>query len=130
MIVADTNLIASLLIQGPCTESAQRLAAKEPDWRVPRLWRYELLNVLATNMKAGIVTFAEAKSVFEAATSIFVTRERDPDFQTVLRLVERHAISGYDATFVALAQELGAPFYTRDKELLRKFPETAFRFGP
>ena len=117
MIVADTNLIASLLIQGPCTEAAQRLAAEEPDWRVPRLWRYELLNVLATNMKARLVTFAEAKSVFEAATSIFVTRERDPGFQTVLRLV-------------ALAQELGAPFYTRDKELLRKFPETAFRFGP
>ena len=129
MIVADTNLIASRLIQGPCTEAALRLAADDPDWRVPRLWRYELTNVLATNMKAGLVAFDEARSVYGAAAAIFVTRERDPDPLNVLRLAERHSISGYDATYVALAQELGAPLYTRDKELLRKFPETAFRFG-
>ena len=129
MIVADTNLIASRLIQGPCTEAALRLAADDPDWRVPRLWRYELTNVLATNMKAGLVAFGEARSVYGAAAAIFVTRERDPDPLNVLRLAERHSISGYDATYVALAQELGAPLYTRDKELLRKFPETAFRFG-
>ena len=49
MIVVDTNVIAYVLIEGDKTALAQQVAKKDPDWKVPPLWRHEFLNVLATS---------------------------------------------------------------------------------
>ncbi len=130
MIVADTNLIGARMIRGDLTDAAFALLEEDDDWRVPKLWRYEILNILATYVKAKRMRREDAESAYAAALEVFAPRERDPSPFTALRIVERFSISGYDATFVALAQELEAPLYTRDRELLCKFPETTFRFGP
>ena len=52
MIVADSNLIASCVLESSATKDALRLRESDPDWRVPRLWRYEVMNILATMVKA------------------------------------------------------------------------------
>jgi predicted nucleic acid-binding protein len=54
MIVADVNLLAYLLIEGEFTEIAERAYARDRRWIAPRSHRFELLNVLATNARAGI----------------------------------------------------------------------------
>ena len=35
MIVADTNLLIHLLVDGPNTETAMDVRQKDPDWRAP-----------------------------------------------------------------------------------------------
>jgi predicted nucleic acid-binding protein len=43
----------------------------------------------------------------------------------VLRLVDETGHSAYDCEYVALAQRLGVPLVTGDRQLARQFPETA-----
>jgi predicted nucleic acid-binding protein len=43
----------------------------------------------------------------------------------VLELAISSGCSAYDAEFVALARDLGAPFVTMDKAVLAAFPDTA-----
>ena len=51
MIVVDVNVLAYLLIPGKFTEAAEQLLAEDSAWVVPRLWRSELRNILATYLR-------------------------------------------------------------------------------
>ena len=128
MIVADSNLIASCVLKSEATTAALALLEHDPDWRVPRLWRYEMLNILATMIKAKLLARNDAESTYRQLLDTLRASEKDPDPSAVLSLAERYGISGYDAHFVALARDLGAKLYTQDKELLKKFPETAVKW--
>lgn len=82
MIVADTNLIAYLLIPGPFSKDAERVQRRDPDWRAPWLWRSEFLNVLSLYVRTGKVTLAAERN-FEAAGGVARDREagaRDSTF--------------------------------------------------
>lgn len=125
MIVADSNLIASCVLESTATSAALELRARDPDWRVPRLWRYEMQNIFATMIKAKRLGRNDAEAIYRQLLDVLRTGERDPEPSAVLALVERYGISGYDAQFVALARELGVKLRTRDKELLKKLPEVA-----
>ena len=67
MIVADTNLVAYLLIEGEQTAHARAVWREDPAWKVPSLWRSELLNVLATSHRAGALTADEARLAWQRA---------------------------------------------------------------
>jgi len=128
MIVADSNLIASCVLMSEATDAALALRARDSDWQVPRLWRYEVLNVFATMIKAGRLSRTVADRLYRQLVAVLRAGERDSDPSRVLALVEEFGISGYDAQFVALAQELGVPLFTQDREILKKFPSVAQRF--
>lgn len=128
MIVADSNLIASCVLESKVTPAALALRARDSDWRVPRLWRYEVQNILATMIRAKRLGRKEAEAIFRGLLESLRANESEPDPADVLSLVERYGISGYDAQFVALARELGVRLVTRDKELLRKLPDVAADF--
>ena len=128
MIVADSNLIAACVLESSATEDALRLRNGDPDWRVPLLWRYEFMNIMATMIKAGRLDKAVATSLFFALSAELEYGEHDPAPKSVFELVTAYGISGYDAQFVALAIELNCPLYTQDKELLEKFPSIAKPF--
>ena len=128
MIVADSNLIASCVLKSEATTAALALLERDPDWRVPRLWRYEMLNILATMIKAKLLARSDAESTYRQLLDTLRAKEKDPDPSSVLSWVEQYGISGYDAHFVALARDLGVKLYTQDKELLKKFPETAVKW--
>jgi len=128
MIVADSNLIASCVLQSEATSAALALRVRDSDWRMPRLWRYEVMNILATMIKARRLGRSVADDIYRQLADVLRPGEQDPDPAKVTELVETFGISGYDAQFVALAQELGAPLYTQDKEILKKFPALAQSF--
>ena len=128
MIVADSNLIASCVLESAATESARNLRASDADWYVPRLWRYEVANILSTMIKVRGLPADVAATILGSLSETLRPYEREPMAEDVFALVAKHGITGYDAHFVALAQEMHCPLYTQDKEILEKFPETAKPF--
>ena len=67
MIVADTNLIAYLLIDGTFTNEARAVYEKDQDWVAPSSWRSEFRNVLVLSLRHGIASFTRTLEVMEDA---------------------------------------------------------------
>ena len=128
MIVADSNLIASCVLESSTTEAARHLRASDNEWYVPTLWRYEVTNILATMIRVRGLPSETAISIFDALSESLKPYERDPSADDVFALVSDYGITGYNAQFVALAQELHCTLYTQDKEILDKFPTLAKPF--
>ena len=70
MIVADSNLIAYLLIPGAKSALAERIITRDRDWAVPLLCRSEVRNILALYMRHEGMTVSQAKSTMERAESL------------------------------------------------------------
>ncbi|MBK9445558.1 MAG: type II toxin-antitoxin system VapC family toxin [Betaproteobacteria bacterium] len=126
MIVADTNLIAYLLIDSAQTAQAEAILEKDGDWHAPSLWRHEFRNILATYVRADRLTLPVALRHMSNAEALIITDESGElaDTAEILRLAKISGCSGYDCQFVALAKRLRAPLVSGDKRLIAAFPET------
>ena len=123
MIVVDTNVITYFVLQQARTEQARSLYQLDGDWRVPPLWRYEFLNVLANFSRHAGEPSDLLESAWRNAVNLLGDKETQPDMIRALQLASRHDISAYDAQYVALANELGVPLVTEDKRLRRQRPD-------
>jgi predicted nucleic acid-binding protein len=121
VIVADTNLIAYLLVDGPFTKEARAVYEKDNDWVAPSFWRSEFRNVLVLSLRRSVMTFTEALEVMEDADLLMEGKDRDSASSRILRLAADSGCSAYDCEFVALAQDLGVPLVTSDRALIEKF---------
>ena len=125
MIVVDTNVISYALIEGDRTDAARQVATSDPKWTVPVLWRHEFLNVLATAVRAKILSADQAADVWRSALKMLRASESPADFLSALQLAIEENVSAYDAQYISLARTLGVQCVTEDKRLLKTFPETA-----
>lgn len=117
MIVADANVVAYLVIEGDRTPLAQAVWDLDPDWRLPSLWRHELLNTLATYAKAGGVDLEDAERIWYVAWNQLSASEHEVDMSRALELAVLNRVSAYDAQYVALARYLDVPLITEDRRL-------------
>jgi predicted nucleic acid-binding protein len=122
VIVVDTNVVVYLLVEGPFSPSARRVAAKEGNWFAPRLWRSELRNVLIGFIRRGTMSYAEALRVVRLAEARLSGRSPDVDHDEVLQLAQVSGCSAYDCEYVAVARSSGVPLVTADRKLLAAFP--------
>ena len=87
----------------------------------PSIWIYEVLNLLASGVRRGRLTEAQADDALELLNALEVSIE-EPHPDTVLRRVHRFArqfkLTAYDAAYLELADRLQVPLLTRDEELL------------
>ena len=125
MIVADTNLIAYLLIPGDHTQAAERVFARDPDWVAPLLWRSEFRNVLILHLRRRFLSLAESLEIAADAEVLVQGKEYEVSSAQVLSLAASSRCSAYDCEFVALAQNLGVPLVTADRDVLTDFPSLA-----
>jgi len=125
VIVVDTNVLVYRFLEGLKTPLARQVSERDDDWHVPSLWRHEFANALAMAVRAGGLEIDAARKVYRESDSLLAARERHVDLDQALQLSTTHAISVYDAEYVSLARSLGIMLITEDKELLRKFPDTA-----
>jgi predicted nucleic acid-binding protein len=125
VIVADTNLIAYLLIDGPRTSLAEAVHGKDPAWSAPLLWRSEFRNVLASYLRRGEMSVASAIEHMDAAEAVMGGNEFGVESPTVLALAQSSRCSAYDCEFVQVALALNVPLVTSDARLLAAFPHAA-----
>ena len=124
MIVADTNLIAYLLILGQYTNEAESVYIKDPQWVAPLLWRSEFRNILALYVRRGLMDLNDAYGTMEQAERLMRGQEFEIVSARVLRLAATSGCSAYDCEFVALAQDLGVTMVTSDRILVTRFKPT------
>ena len=125
MIVADSNLIAYLLIPGDKSALADEVLLKDADWAVPLICRSEVRNILALYMRHEGMSLSQARRTMEKAEAIWRNREFAVPSDDVLGLAFRHTITAYDGEFFVLAQQLAVPFVTFDKLVRKAFPNVA-----
>lgn len=125
MIVVDSNILAARVLTSDVTDLAQQVEEADPVWLVPRLWRYEFLNILATQIKVGRMKAPAALRIWQTLINLLSNNEGEPPAAHILDLVARHRITAYDAHFVALAQINSCRLITEDGKLQRKFPLSA-----
>ena len=125
MIVADTNLIAYLLIPGAFSRDAERVMEQDPVWAAPVLWRSEFLNVLIQYVRTGAMTVATAGATWKRARGVISGREFRASGVGVLELAAASGCTAYDCEFVRGAQRSGVPLVTADGKVLAAFPAVA-----
>jgi predicted nucleic acid-binding protein len=129
MIVADTNVIAYLYLPGDRTADAEALVRRDPEWAAPVLWRSEMRNVLATQLRAERLDLSGAQAIQAEAEQLLHGREFAVDSAEVLRLAADSGCSAYDCEFIVLAEYLDAPLFSGDRRLVERFPERARLLG-
>jgi len=125
VIVVDSNVVAYYWINGPLTETAQQVWAKDPEWHLPTLWRSEMRSILTGYLRDGTLSAAQIGRVMSAAEQACAGREHLVSSEKVFEIVAETGLSAYDAEFVALAKGLSVPLVTADKIVLRTFPDRA-----
>lgn len=123
MIVADTNLLVYLFLPGPYHPLAEKAFKKDRDWITPFLWRSEFRSVLAKSIRQNLLTLSQAQAFMQNALLFMRGREYHPLPDDVLYLVAHSGCSAYDCEFVAIAQEMGIPLVSLDKQILKEFPQ-------
>jgi predicted nucleic acid-binding protein len=123
VIVADTNLIAYLFIDGEFTKEAESIYQADSDWVAPYLWRYEFRNILALYLRKKILSLAESKAIAQSAEELFLGNEFELNSDAILNLAANCPLSAYDCEYVLLAQKLGIKLVTNDKKILQNFPD-------
>lgn len=125
MIVADMNLIASLILPSEATPAAEAVLKKDPEWTAPALWRYEFKNVLSTQIRVLGLPLNQAIELFEGAEEVIIDPELEVNASEILRIACAEKLAAYDAEFVALAAALGIKLVTLDKAILKAVPDLA-----
>jgi len=125
MIVADSNLIAYLLIPGGKSALADEVLLKDADWAVPLICRSEIRNILTLYMRHEGMSLAQARRTMEKAEVLWSSREFAVPSDDVLELTFHHNVTAYDGEFVVLAKQLGVPLVTFDKPVRKAFPTLA-----
>jgi predicted nucleic acid-binding protein len=125
MIVADTNLVFHLLIEGEKSTVARAVWSKDPDWMLPAFWSSEFLNVLTTSVRHGLLTLRDAHTMWQLALTMFDDAEIQPAGDDVLDMAAERKLSAYDAQFAVVAADLDVPLVTFDRDLLKACPGLA-----
>lgn len=125
--VADTNVLAALMLPTFENSVVSALFRQDPDWRVPALWRSEFRHVLLKYVRSELIDSTQALAVWQKAFDRFALQENPVDGQRVLELAIDAGCSSYDAEFVVLAQHLGCRLLTFDRKLLKLFPDIAMQ---
>lgn len=125
MIVADTNLIAYLMIEGDFTPQAELVYQLDSNWIAPYLWRSEFRNILALYLRKNYLSMAEAKTIMAQGEALMKNKEFELDSASILEMIENSTLSAYDCEYVVLAKKLDINLITNDKKILKSFPDLA-----
>lgn len=129
MEVLDTSVIYKWYVQEEGSEEALSIfeffKKGKTKISIPDLVFYELTNVLRFNPRNTAGDVIEIIDNLSNLNLDIVVPTRAL-LKDAVRLAYRYDITIYDATFVALAQDLGYSFITADKKLYREIKNLRF----
>lgn len=89
---------------------------------VPSLWHLEIRNVLFMKERAKKLAAGEAHQALAALAGLTILTDAHTTAPSTLmhleRLMLRHGLTAYDATYLELAYRLDVPIATQDKEII------------
>jgi predicted nucleic acid-binding protein len=118
-------LIAYFGIRDANSELADAVFETDPVWVAPLLWRSEFRNTLVKYIRHAGMSQEAALVALRLVEETIGGREYRVSSEKVLELAVQSGCTAYDCEYVALAQDLGVPLVTADKQVLRAFPKTA-----
>ena len=124
MIVVDASVVAFLLIDGELTDAVRELHRINPDWVTPPILNHEMLNILAA-VGSAEGNSAAMEGVWRDVRALVASRQQVPDPVRSLRLGVELGISGNEAQYLCLADSLGLPLITQERNLLQAAPQRA-----
>jgi predicted nucleic acid-binding protein len=118
VIVADTSVVAELLLARPAAAKIRSALARHSELHVPEHFHVELLSVLRRYSIRGELSQRRAAEALAALADLRAIR------YPVIELVEtiwdlRAELTAYDAAYLALAQRLDVGLITLNKGLAR-----------
>ena len=125
MIVVDSSVLVYFWLPGDFTELAEAAKQRDGTWAAPILWRSQFRTVLADCLRKNLLTEAEANIAHANAQKDLGDHEFAVPTERIIKLVLASDCSANDCEYVALAQDLGVPLVTPDKQVLRAFPKIA-----
>ena len=125
IVVIDASMALAWLFerqQPQDIEQANRLlgACGESPWWVPSLWHLEVANALLVAERRSVMPQAESDCFLARLSSLPILADTDPlpaRRPRILALARDHGLSSYDATYLELAQRLGATLASFDRQL-------------
>jgi predicted nucleic acid-binding protein len=125
-VVLDASVIAKWYLKEEYSEQALKLRDNYISGRitiaVPTLLEYEVLNALKCSGAYSEQELTEiARSLNKYGFEYWRLKDRIKD--EIIKIASKYDITIYDASYLALATLLKAPFYTADEELLSKIAE-------
>jgi predicted nucleic acid-binding protein len=128
-VVLDSNVA---VVPALDTERAPAIEERLRTWKeadehlhAPSLFRFEVANALTRNIAAGKIDSADAKVAWQRTVAMEISLHGlvdGPSVIAVARKLKRE--NAYDASYVALAQELEAELWTFDGPLYRNAAES------
>lgn len=116
MIVIDSSVLAPALIDSDPDGAGLRAQLSGHELAAPQILDLEVMSVYRRHSRSGKITEAEADQAFRRLCELPL--ERFPHTTMSARIWElRHNVTSYDATYIALAEALNAPLWTRDQRL-------------
>jgi predicted nucleic acid-binding protein len=122
LIVVDANVLAYSIIEGALTPLALQVRKRDPHWRLPGIWRHEILNIFTTYVRQGGLSKESAAKALDDVYAHILPYEVELGPVETLDVAIHHKISAYDAQYVLLAQKLGVPCVTEDRSLRQAAP--------
>lgn len=119
MIVVDASVAVEVLLRLPAAdELMDRLFAEEDSLHAPHLFDVEVAQVVRRFWRAGEITPARGLQAIQDLADLPITRHgHEPLLERIWQL--RSNATAYDASYIALAEALGAVLITRDNALAR-----------
>jgi predicted nucleic acid-binding protein len=126
-LILDANILVALAIPTAASAKAAKwmddwLASKQ-EFFAPALWSYEAVSSIRKYVSAGLIDSQEAYTAVDRLLTLGV-QDVAPSVTLQRRALQwAERLSGfvaYDAAYLAVAEELQAPFWTTDGKLVKK----------
>ena len=120
-LILDASMAAAWCFPDERTDLTQRLLndlAGPETAAAPRMWAYEIRNVILRGVRQERLGHKDAAAFLESLTALRI-RLLDPPYETVFQVAVRFNLSFYDAAYLELAVRERLPLATLDKQLRR-----------
>lgn len=123
MILVDTNVLFSLVVESELSRAAVRLHEQDEDWHSEFHALVEFTNVLTRYIRNRKMTAAEGRLALATAEEFMQGNLYSVAHADALELTFGLQVSAYDARFLAAAISLQKRLVTEDRKLRIAAPE-------